>query len=216
MSVGVKICGLKDAAAVEAVVAGGARYAGFVFYPRSPRAVTAAEVAPLLDLLPAPVRSVGLFVDPSDAELREVLLHAPLQIIQLHGGESPERVREVKALTGLPVMKAIGIGTAEDIGKAHSYEAVADLLLLDAKPATGGLPGGNARVFDWNLLQNAVFSKPWLLAGGLDADNVATAVHKTGARLVDVSSGVEDGIGLKSPEKIRVFLEKARQIETCY
>lgn len=215
MSIAVKICGLRDSDAVAATVAGGARYAGFVFYPPSPRAITPEQAAPLINALPASILPVGLFVNPTDEEIIRVLQTTPLRLIQLHGAENPQRVAEVKRNTGLPVIKAIGIATAQDIMTAHLYESVADLLLLDAKAPDGTLPGGNALAFEWGLLKGLSLAIPWLLAGGLTPDNIAAAVAVTGARMLDVSSGVESAVGQKSPAKIKAFLEKAAQIETC-
>lgn len=215
MTLQVKICGLRDAAAVDAAVAGGASFVGFVFYAKSPRVVEANIAASLIARLPVSVTSVGLFVDPTDEELDRVLRIAPLRMIQLHGTESPERVLAVKKLTGLPVIKAVGIAAPQDILTARTYEPVADLLLLDAKPSAGGRPGGNAAVFDWSLLKNASFTKPWLLAGGLNVSNIEAAVAETGTCMLDVSSGVESGGGQKSPTKIRAFLAKTHKIETC-
>ena len=212
MTIKVKICGLRDAEAVGAAVAGGAAYVGFVFYPKSPRFVTVEQAAALVAPLPASVLSVGLFVDASDEEIGDVLRVAPLRMVQLHGKETVERVEAVKRLTGLPVIKAVGVASSEDIETARGYEAVADLLLLDAKPPVGGLPGGNAVAFDWGVLEKVRFGKPWMLAGGLNAGNIERAVAVTGARLLDVSSGVEDGVGRKSLEKIRVFLETAERL----
>ena len=215
MTVQVKICGLCDAASVAAAVEGGARYVGFVFYPKSPRVVDPETAAVLIASLPPSVISVGLFVDPTDDELLRVLRIAPLRMIQLHGAETPERVAALKRLTSLPVIKAIGIASRQDILAARLYESTADLLLLDAKSPAGGLPGGNAASFDWSLLKNEAFARPWLLAGGLTALNSEAAVAATGASILDVSSGVEEGVGRKSPAKIKAFLAQARKIETC-
>jgi phosphoribosylanthranilate isomerase len=215
VSVKVKICGLRDAESVAACVAGGASYAGFVFYPRSPRNSDAATVAPLIAGLPESLLSVGLFVDAGDDDFVRVLRTAPLRMLQLHGAETPERVEQVKRLTGLPVIKAIGIADAGDVETARLYEHSADMLLLDARPRTGDLPGGNARAFDWGLLKNQTFSLPWMLAGGLNAGNIGEAAAQSGARIVDVSSGVEDAPGVKNIVKISRFLQKAAEIETC-
>ncbi|MDR3424107.1 MAG: phosphoribosylanthranilate isomerase [Alphaproteobacteria bacterium] len=209
----VKICGLRDAVSVAAAVEDGARYVGFNFYLKSPRVVGAQTAAALIEILPSSVVSVGLFVDPSDEEIRRVLGVAPLRMIQLHGGESSERVAAVRALTALPVIKAVGIATPQDVEAARRYEDVADFLLLDAK--LSGTFGGSGVTFDWSLLKNAAFAKPWLLAGGLNISNVAAAVAATGARILDVSSGVEESAGRKSPEKIREFLKTVRNLETC-
>lgn len=202
----IKICGLRRPADVAAAVDAGARYLGFVFFPRSPRAVTVAEAEALgRDLAPGLAR-VGLFVDPDDVVLDAVLASAPLDIIQLHGGESPARVAEVRARTGLPVMKAIGVAGPDDLARIAGFAGVADLLLLDAKaPAGAALPGGNGSAFDWRLLAGQRLAKPWFLAGGLTPDNVAEALRVTGAPGVDVSSGVERAPGDKDPARIAAF-----------
>ncbi len=215
MSVDVKICGLRDEAAIEAAACGGARFLGFVFAPASRRYIGPTCAASLIGKCASRAETVGLFVDPSDADLEGVLKTVPLKIVQLHGLETPERVLEVKKLTGLPVIKAVGIGTQADIALAQTYENAADYLLLDAKTSNGVPAGGQGAAFDWGLLAHTSFSKPWLLAGGLSEDNLENAVRATQARILDVSSGVEDKQGQKSPEKIKAFLEKARSLETC-
>ncbi|WP_022707349.1 phosphoribosylanthranilate isomerase [Paracoccus zeaxanthinifaciens] len=207
----VKICGLRDKAQLAAAIETGARYVGFVFFPKSPRAVTPDEAAQLVTEVPVGVARVGLFVNPDDALLTEVLDKAPLDIIQLHGKESPERVSEVRALTGLPVMKAIGVSGPDDLGQLTEYGLVADMLLVDAKaPKDAVLPGGNGLAFDWRLLVGRRWLRPWMLAGGLTPDNVAEAVRLTGAPVVDVSSGVESAPGVKDPDRIRDFIDAAR------
>lgn len=216
MSVAVKICGLTDADAVVAAVEGGADYLGFVFCEESKRRIDAATAASLIKKVSSSAVPVGLFVNPSDEELSAVLDMAPLQAIQLHGNESPSRVEQVKKRTGLSVIKAIGMAAPQDLARARTYEGIADFLLLDAKAAPGLPLGGNGIVFDWGLIRNAGFSKPWFLAGGLAIDNIESAVKETGARILDVSSGVENAAGQKSPEKISEFLAKAHGIETCY
>jgi phosphoribosylanthranilate isomerase len=213
MSTNVKICGLKDAAAVDAAIAGGAKYLGFVFYNKSPRAIAPSEAYALSHNVPPHIILVGLFVDPSDAEIKGALAHVALGILQLHGSESPERVAEIKALTNLPVMKALPIATASDLDVVNLYEPVADWLLFDAKPPVGSeRPGGNAQTFDWTLLQGLETKRPWMLAGGLNVDNLADAVRITGTRNVDVSSGVESAPGQKDPAKISDLLALAAKL----
>ena len=208
----VKICGLSRPQDVEAVARAGAAYAGFVFFPKSPRNVSAEQAAGLSGEVPVGICKVGLVVNASDAELDAILDAVPLDMLQLHGKESPERVSEVKARYGLPVMKAIGIADAEDLPQIDAYSAVADQLLIDAKPPkTAELPGGNGLSFDWTLLAGRKYwQRPWMLAGGLSPENVATAIRMTGARQVDVSSGVESAPGLKDADKITSFVEAAR------
>ncbi len=208
MSVAAKICGLQDTVALNAAVEGGAHYVGFVFCPTSRHVVTAEVAAALIAHVPPSVTAVGLFVDPTDADLQAVLAHAPLGLVQLHGLETPERVAAVRQQTGLPVMKVLHVSTPEDVTRAKAYESIADLLLFDTK--IGPLPtGGTGRRFDWSLMRGRSFARPWMLAGGLNAENLAEAVHQTGATIVDVSSGVEDGSGHKDPARIRAFLDVA-------
>lgn len=206
-----KICGINNPAAAVAAAAGGAAYIGLVFYPPSPRSLSPAQAAELASLVPDRVGRVGLFVDVDDTLLEAVLTQVPLTMLQLHGKETPERVQAIKGRFGLPVMKAVGIGTAQDLDSARAYFDAADWLLFDAKPPKqpGALPGGNAAPFDWTVLSGRTWPLPWMLSGGLAVTNVAEAVRLTGASVVDVSSGVEDRYGVKNPDRIRAFLEKA-------
>jgi len=207
----VKICGLRDAGAVLAAVGSGAAYLGFVFFAKSPRHVTLPQAAALAVDVPPGVAKVALVVDADDAMLDAIAAAVPVDMIQLHGAESPARVREVRARLGLPVMKAVGIAGAEDLGRIETYGRVADQLLIDAKPPKGAdLPGGNGLAFDWRLLAGRRWPVPWMLAGGLTAANVAEAVRLTGARQVDVSSGVESAPGVKDEGMIRAFLKAAK------
>ncbi|WP_417789534.1 phosphoribosylanthranilate isomerase [Terasakiella pusilla] len=209
----VKICGLKTPEDAHVAIQAGADYLGCVFFPPSPRNVDAMTAAEVFDMIgDADVERVGLFVDPSDDELMAVLNHARLDVIQLHGKESPARVEEVRQTFALPVMKALAIETKEDVIAAKAYDGVADLLLFDAKPPKGATrPGGNAIAFDWNLLKGTDWSVPWMLAGGLTVANVKDAVAQSGAKAVDVSSGVEAEKGVKSPELIQAFLDAVKE-----
>ncbi|WP_449043826.1 phosphoribosylanthranilate isomerase [Paracoccus versutus] len=210
MAVSVKICGLTEAAGLAAAVEAGARYVGFVFFPKSPRHVTPEAAAELAAQVPLGVAKVGLFVDPDDATLEAVLARVPLDLIQLHGAETPARVAEVKARSGLPVMKAVGIADPQDLDQLWDYGLVADMLLIDAKPPKDApLPGGNGLAFDWRLLAGRQILKPWLLAGGLTPENVAEAIRLTRAPGIDVSSGVESAPGIKDPQRIRNFIARA-------
>lgn len=203
----VKMCGLKSTADIAAAVAAGAAYVGFVFFAKSPRAVTFAQAAALAVDVPVGVAKVALVVNADDGFLDELVATVPLDMLQLHGAETPERVADVRARYGLPVMKAIGIADAADLAQIDAYEAVADQLLIDAKPPKDAdLPGGNGLSFDWRLLADRKYwTKPWMLAGGLTPDNVAEAVRLTGARQVDLSSGLESAPGVKDPAKIAAF-----------
>ncbi len=209
MSASAKICGLKTPETIAAAVDGGAAYIGFNFYPRSPRSVTPEDAARLAAKVPPSVSTVALVVDADDALIDRIAEALAPDILQLHGGETPERVGAIRARTGRRVMKALAIATPDDIARARTYESSADLLMFDAKPPPGGLPGGNGLAFDWQLLKDSTWTRPWLLAGGLTPANVAEAIRATGATRVDVSSGVEDSPGVKSPEKIRQFLAAA-------
>jgi phosphoribosylanthranilate isomerase len=215
MPVKAKICGLNHPAAVAAAVAGGASHLGFVFYAPSPRAIDPLKAASLAAGVPAGVVKVGLFVDASNEEIARVLAEAPLDMLQLHGDETPRRVKDVRRRFGKPVMKALRIASAADIAGADEFLPAADWLLFDAKPPpemTGALPGGNAISFDWSLIAGRGWSKPWMLSGGLNASNLERAVRTTGATYVDVSSGVEDSPGRKSPTKIAAFLKLVAQL----
>ncbi len=203
----VKICGVTEPVALDAAVQAGAAYVGFVFFQRSPRNIAPADAAALAAQVPAGVCKVALTVDADDAALDALTATVPLDMLQLHGGESPERVAQVRARYGLPVMKAIGIADTPDLDAIDAYAKVADQLLIDAKPPKQApLPGGNGLSFDWRLLQGRRWPLPWMLAGGLTADTVAQAAHLTGARQVDVSSGVESSRGVKDPALIRDFI----------
>ncbi|WP_111734392.1 phosphoribosylanthranilate isomerase [Roseovarius amoyensis] len=206
----VKICGLTDPADIPAAIVAGAAYLGFVSFPKSPRHLELEEMAALTLSVPEGIAKVALTVDADDALLDAITGTAAIDILQLHGHESPTRVREVKARYGLSVMKVIGIAGPEDLTQIDFYARVADQLLIDAKPPQGAdRPGGNAQAFDWALLSGRRWPVPWMLAGGLTPENVATAIRTTGARQVDVSSGVESAPGIKDANLIRAFIEAA-------
>src|SRR5712691_9963441 len=208
MTIAAKICGLSSEAAVAAAVEGGAVYLGFVFYPPSPRAVSPVRAAALCAAVPSGVHRVGLFVDAEDEAIRAVLDLAPMDILQFHGRESPDRVADVKARFHRPVMKAIAVAAPEDVLAAERYEDAADMLLFDAKPPrrSGALPGGNGLAFDWHLIAGHNWRRSWMLSGGLTAALLPEAVRVSGAAAVDVSSGVERRPGDKDPARIREFL----------
>ncbi|MEI4486120.1 phosphoribosylanthranilate isomerase [Frigidibacter sp. MR17.14] len=210
MATRVKICGLTTPETLATAVEAGARYVGFVFFPKSPRDIGIAQAAALAVEVPPGVAKVALTVDADDAALEAITGAVPLDMLQLHGHESPARVAEIRARFGLPVMKAVGVATADDLPKIAKYETVADQILLDAKAPKGSeLPGGNGLAFDWRLIAGRQWQKPWMLAGGLTPFNVAEAVRLTGARQVDVSSGVESAPGVKDDGLIRAFLKAA-------
>jgi len=211
-----KICGVADRAALNAAIEGGAGMVGLMFYAPSPRAISPADAADLVAYADGRTPLVGVFVDADDTWLETVIGAVPLAALQLHGGESPERVNAIRRRFSLPVTKAVAIGGVEDIARAHIYEGVADRLLFDAKPPEGHgyLPGGNALSFDWRLIARENWGTPWMLSGGLTADNLAEAVATSGATMVDVSSGVERAKGQKDPALIRAFLEAAGRIKS--
>ncbi len=213
MAVDVKICGVKTNEAVQAAVSGGARYLGFMFYPSSPRSVTAEEAFELGKAVPSDRLKVGVTVDADDALIEQIL--PAVDAIQLHGKESPARVRAVKETTGKLIIKALRIGDAADLLPLPAYTEVADMILFDAKPppTPGSLPGGNGLCFDWRLLERLSLHCPWMLAGGLHSDNLADAVRLCRAPAVDVSSGVEAEPGVKDLDKIRDFLDLATRLQ---
>jgi phosphoribosylanthranilate isomerase len=212
MSIEVKICGIRDAEGLDAVVAAGADLVGYNFYPPSPRFVTPADAAALCARHPGGPQRVGLFVDATDDAIAAVLAEVPLQILQLQGNETPGRAAAIRARFGLPVMKALGIAAAEDFAAVAAFAPVVDRFLFDAKPPPGGaLPGGNAQPFEWRLLAGRAIPKPWLLAGGLTAANVAEAIRVAGAPGVDVASGVERARGVKDARLIDAFVAAARR-----
>lgn len=210
--VNVKICGLTDPADIPAAILAGASYVGFVFFPKSPRHLTLSTAAEMAGAVPDDITTVALTVDADDDMLDALTKSVPLDMLQLHGHESPARVAEVKARYGLPVMKAIGIASETDLTQIDFYSKVADQLLIDAKPPKGAdRPGGNAVAFDWRLIAGRRWSVPWMLAGGLTPDNVADAVRLTGASQIDVSSGVERAPGIKDADKMRLLIDNARR-----
>ncbi|MEE8258598.1 MAG: phosphoribosylanthranilate isomerase [Sphingomonadales bacterium] len=213
MSVKVKICGITDENALKSAIHHGASYIGLVFFPPSPRFLDLEEAANLATLAGGKVKRVGIFVDPENALLETVLAHVPLDMLQLHGVETPARVKEIKQKFNKPVVKAIAVSGQADLKLAHQYEGVADMLLFDSARTPGDTrPGGNARRFDHVLLRDENFSLPWLLSGGLNDENLMAAVTQSGAREVDVSSGVEQTPGHKDPVLIQKFLERAADL----
>ncbi len=208
MTIQVKFCGLSRPQDVTAAADAGARYVGFVHFSKSPRHVSVAEMAALAVEVPVGLAKVALTVNADDALLDQITGRVPLDMLQLHGSESPARVAEVKSRYGLPVMKAIGIADAADLARIDAYSPVADQLLIDAKPPRDAdLPGGNGLSFDWRLLADRKYwTRPWMLAGGLTPENVAEAVRLTGALQVDVSSGVESAPGVKDAGLMRAFV----------
>jgi phosphoribosylanthranilate isomerase len=215
MSVEVKICGLSSEEALAAAIAGGARFVGFVFYPPSPRHLTIERAAALAGRVPGGIGRVAVLVDPEDDFLARLTAKVPLDLLQLHGKETPQRVQAIKDRFRIGTMKAIAIAEEGDLDAAKPYLGVADWLMFDAKPPkekTDAMPGGNAFAFDWRLLRRRQWPLPWMLSGGLDPDNLAEAATVSGATVLDVSSGVESAPGVKDPAKIRLFLAHAQAL----
>ncbi|MEJ2411111.1 MAG: phosphoribosylanthranilate isomerase [Novosphingobium sp.] len=208
----VKICGISTHDALEAAIRAQAAYAGFVFFARSPRNVAPAQAAELGARAQGRIRRVGLFVDAGDAAIAEAVTAAGLDVLQLHGRESPERAAELRSRFGLPVWKAIAIASTGDVARAHAYAGAADLMLFDAKTPVGNLPGGIGLSFDWSLVAHWDGPVKWGLAGGLTAGNVGHAIALTGAPLIDTSSGVESAPGVKDTDKIAAFCAAARAV----
>jgi len=208
-----KICGLSSAETLDAAIAGGASHVGFVFFARSPRNLSPDQAAGLAARVPAHVAKVGLFVDPDPGLVAHVLAVTRLDVLQLHGSEPPELLHRLRDAHGLELWKAIPVRTRSDLDLGRAYRGVADRLLYDAKPPrNAALPGGNGLRFDWKLLDGHVHPLPWALSGGLDASNVAEAASITGARLLDVSSGVERAPGVKDVDKIAGFLQAVARL----
>lgn len=211
--VNVKICGLTTVEAVQDTVAAGADYIGLVFFPKSPRNLDFDTAQRLAQQVPSHVKTVALMVNPSDDFLRELLEHVDVDILQLQGSESAERVREIKELSGKPVIKALGVSSQDDLATLESYKGLADQILLDAKaPKDADRPGGNGASFDWSLLTNTSIDVPWMLAGGLTIENVKEAITVSHAHQVDVSSAVESAPGVKDKEKVRAFIAAAKSV----
>lgn len=214
MNIQVKICGIRTRDTLDAVISAGADYFGLVFFPPSPRNVDIATAGELAEAARGSLRSVALFVNPSDEELARVVAEVAPDMIQLHGSEDAERVSDVRKRFGRPVIKAVKVATVDEVSAGLSMAEVADLVLFDAKPPKGqdgALPGGNGLTFDWRILTGIEQRMPFMLSGGLTPENVACAIALTGASAVDVSSGVERTPGEKDATLIRRFVEQARR-----
>jgi phosphoribosylanthranilate isomerase len=209
----VKICGLSSAATLEAALDSGADMVGFVFFEPSPRNLSPSEARALAAQVRGRAQKVALTVDAGDATLEAIVHALAPDVLQLHGKESPERVRALRSRFGIPIMKAIGLASRGDLAKVEAYAEAADTLLFDAKPAPEAvLPGGNGQAFDWSILKGFAAGRPWMLSGGLDPSNVGEALTATGAGGVDVSSGVESAPGAKDPARIAAFIAAVRAL----
>ncbi len=212
MSIDVKICGIREPRHGALAAERGARWVGLVFAPASPRHVSLDKARAIVSMLPDSITVVGVTVDADDEGLRAII-GTGVGALQLHGEENPARVAEVRRMTEIPVIKAVGIGTADDLERAEAFQGAADMLLFDARPPPGAdRPGGHARTFDWRMLSGRSPLLPWILSGGLHPENVANAIALTAATAVDVSSGVETSPGEKSGERIGLFLDSVRKI----
>ncbi len=211
MTVAVKICGITSAGAIDAAVAAGAVYGGLVFHPKSPRFVPLEQARTLADHMRGRLRIIALIADMADAEIEALMKAVKPDFLQLHGDETVQRTAEIRARFGVPIIKALPVAEASDLDAVADYEKVADMLMFDARPPKGAeRGGGHGQAFDWKLLKDKNFAKPWFLAGGLSPDNVARAISLSGAQLVDVSSGVESAPGVKDAARIREFIIAAK------
>jgi phosphoribosylanthranilate isomerase len=214
MPIQVKICGINSVESADAAVRAGADYVGLVFHARSPRALQPEQAGSLSARLRGRSRIVALLADADDAAIAVAMAEANPDFIQLHGRESVERVSEIRARTGVGIIKVISVADADDISTAARYADVADMLMFDAKaPANATREGGHGVAFDWQLLRGRSFLRPWFLAGGLNPENIARAISVSGAPGVDVSSGVETAPGVKSPVLIHSFIDNARNAQ---
>jgi phosphoribosylanthranilate isomerase len=205
----IKICGAQNIDTLKTCINVKVNFVGFVFYTASVRAVTTEQIKPFINIIPPEIKKVGLFVNPTNEELQRTLSTLPLDFIQLHGSESYDRVKFIKSNFDLPIIKAIPISTKDDLIQIKEYESVADWILCDAKSTTP-ISGGNGLTFDWQLLKNYIFQKPWMLSGGLNTTNVDEAISLLNPTALDVSSGVESERGIKSAEKIKDFVKQVR------
>jgi phosphoribosylanthranilate isomerase len=213
MRIDAKICGLSTPDTLGQAIRHGASHVGFVFFAKSPRSVAPDQAAALAALVPDQVKRVGVFVDPDEALLERAIALGRLSAVQLHGQETPERAAAIRARYGVELWKAVSVRTRADLDVAMRYTGAADRILYDAKtPDNAALPGGMGMRFDWKLLDGFVHPLPWALSGGLDARNVGEAARISGARLVDVSSGVENAPGIKDVDKIAAFLQAVARL----
>jgi phosphoribosylanthranilate isomerase len=211
VTVKVKICGVRTPAIVETAAKAGADFVGLVFFATSPRNVTLDEARAVAEAARGRIRTVAVLVDPDDALLDSVVGAVRPDLLQLHGSEAPSRVAGIKARTGIPTMKAIGVRERGDMARAEKYAGIADIILFDAKAAPGArLPGGNGVPFDWHALEG--YGSDFALSGGLDAQNVGEAIRLTGASLVDVSSSVESAFGVKDARLVESFIKAAKAV----
>jgi len=212
MPVQVKICGINSVAAADAVLHAGADFGGLVFFAKSPRHLSLEQGAMLAERMRGRLKLAALVVDDSDAQLAAIAERVNPDFFQLHGKETPERVAQIRSRYAIPVIKALAISEPGDLAKVAAYDDVAEMLLFDAVPAANASrPGGHGAAFDWQIVKDRTFARPWFLAGGLTPENVGRAIAVSGAQMVDVSSGVESAPGIKSPSRIAEFVAAAKQ-----
>jgi len=211
MSISVKICGITSADAIDAAVSAGAAYGGLVFHPQSPRFVALEQARGLADRMRGKLKIVALIADMDDAGIETLVKSVRPDFLQLHGSETAKRTAEIRARFGLPVIKALPVAEHADLDAVSEYENVADMLMFDARPPKGAQrAGGHGAAFDWKILEGRSFTKPWFLAGGLNPDNAARAIALSGAKQVDVSSGVESAPGVKDNARIAAFIHATK------
>jgi phosphoribosylanthranilate isomerase len=211
MSIAVKICGITGPGAIDAAVGAGAVYGGLVFHPKSPRFVLLEQARALAQQMRGRLKSVALIADMDDAGVEALVSGVRPDFLQLHGAETIARTADIRARFGLPVIKALPVADASDLAGAADYEKAADMLMFDARPPKGAeRGGGHGAAFDWTVLKDRSFTKPWFLAGGLTPENVARAIALSGATQVDVSSGVESAPGVKDAARIAAFIQSAK------
>jgi phosphoribosylanthranilate isomerase len=202
----IKICGINNEYSITVAAQSGAHYLGFVFYPPSKRYISIEDAKKLQNAIPDHMESVGVFVDPSDEDLDKTLSEVPIDLIQLHGYETPERVIEIEEKFATPIIKAIHIKNRSDVSRVMDYDEICDFLLFDTK--TDNEYGGSGKQFDWSLLEGLELGSPWILSGGLNENNITQALDYLTPSVVDISSGVETTPGQKSTEKIQSFISK--------
>ena len=211
MPVQVKICGINSAAAADAALRAGADFGGLVFFAKSPRHLSLEQGALLAERMRGRLRLAALVVDESDEQLAAITARVKPDFFQLHGKETPARAADIRARFGISIIKALPAAEPADLPKASAYDDVAEMVLFDAVPAAdASRPGGHGTAFDWRILQGRNFARPWFLAGGLTPENVARAIAVSGAKMVDVSSGVESAPGVKNETRIAAFVAAAK------
>ncbi|CAN7155095.1 phosphoribosylanthranilate isomerase [Mesorhizobium caraganae] len=211
MALDIKICGLKTDEAMAAALAGGASHVGFIFFAKSPRYVEPAQAGRLRQAAIGKAKAVAVTVDADDAFLDEIVAEMRPDMLQLHGAETPERVAELKARYGLPVMKVFSVSEAADLERLKPFIGIADRFMFDAKPPKGSqLPGGNGVAFDWRILAGLDAGLDYMLSGGLNAANIGDALRSANPPAIDISSGVESAPGVKDPALIEQFFRAVR------